>query len=126
MLALSFGSAHAQQVPTPPQVASHIASDSRYEIVQSPLMARFLFRLDKVNGAVDQLVVDDKGNRSWERIKRLGSSSESLNGKAVFQLFFSGLLVRQTFLVNTMTGASWQLISTGSNAQETYAFEPLP
>lgn len=116
--------AWAQEMPKTAQVQSQIASDSRYEIVQAPLMARFLLRLDKVTGDVDQIVVDGKQNFHWDPIRRIKQQNDVSNGRPIYQIFMSGIMVRDTYLINTATGVTWQLVTAAAPAQG-YMFDPV-
>lgn len=50
--------------------STEVPPDSRYELVQSPLVARFMLRVDRFTGEVDQLTLDTKSNGYfWDRVK---------------------------------------------------------
>lgn len=117
-----FPTAEAQETVT--HVTSPVSPDSRFVIVQANQAAKYTFRLDKVSGKVDLLVTTSKQDLTWEAIPRLEHRLDQSNGKAIYQMFISGLAARFTFLINTATGATWQLTQdTGQGGG--YFFNPL-
>lgn len=93
----------SQQTTAPPS--------ARFEIVQSPLSARWTFRLDRYSGEVSMIVsVDD--NVGWEKMMVLGLPSIQSPSKPRFQIFTSGIAARHTFLLDTETGKSWMVVMT--------------
>ena len=88
-----------------------VPSDSRYEIVQSELGARYTFKIDKYTGYVKQLVKSDDDSVTWQSIILIDSSKteDQQNNKVNYQIFTSGLGARFTFLINIKTGDTWQL-----------------
>ena len=87
--------------------------NSRYEVVQSEIVARLTFRLDRECGNVAQLVRTQSGGYAWEEMLVLGLPNCNANGRARYQIFTSGLLARNTFLIDTQTGKSWQTFQEG-------------
>ena len=85
-------------------------SASRYEIIQSELAARNTFRVDKFCGAVAELVVDEAGINHWQNMPIETQPACQNDGHPHYQLFTSGLAARFTFLMNTSTGRTWQLV----------------
>lgn len=79
----------------------------RYEIVQSPLAAKWTFRLGRFTGRIWQLV-DARDARTWQL-----TPVETLlviEAKAArFQIFTSGIAARHIFLIDTYGGATWEL-----------------
>jgi hypothetical protein len=81
---------------------------ARYEIVQSPLVVRYTFRLDRFAGNVAQLVLVDN-NMTWMEMYINDFSKIEKPTEPRFQIFASGLAVRNTFLIDTKTGNTWVL-----------------
>ena len=108
------------------QAQSHGASesstapvDARFEVVSSPLAAKWTFRLDRVTGHVGQLVTTNSGDATWEEMPVLGLPPVQTNGRPRFQIFNSGLAARWTFLIDTLTGRTWQLEEVGTGKKAT-------
>lgn len=84
---------------------------ARFEIVQSPLAAKWSFRLDRFSGRVWQLVhTKDEGN-TWEEMIFVGLPKPQVSTRARFQLFTSGLAARHTFLLDSDSGKTWVLFT---------------
>ena len=100
------------QISTEQQIKSAIPSNARYEIVQSSLMRKATFKLDKYKGFVYQMVSTKSGGITWEMMVRLDHPSDTiLDGKTVnYQLFLSGMVMKDTFLINIRTGATWIIL----------------
>lgn len=99
----------AQSYDPPPQSTSPPVN-ARFEVIQSPLAARWTFRLDRYAGHVWQLVKTKEDEMTWEETPVLGISRTAAS-RPHFQIFTSGLAARQTFLVDADTGNTWQLVS---------------
>jgi hypothetical protein len=105
-------------------VSTAIPEMSRFEIVQSTLVVRSTFRIDKFSGAVDQLVLASDSSLVWQQVPRIKhpagnpTSPERVN----YQLFLSGLANRHTYLMNMNNGATWQLVQTKEGG---YLWEPI-
>jgi len=82
--------------------------DARYEIIQSPLVVRHTFRLDRFAGNIAQLVLVDD-NLTW--VEMYINDFPKIENPTVprFQIFTSGIVVRNTFLIDTKTGSTWVL-----------------
>jgi len=89
--------------------------DARYEIVQSQLIARNTFRLDRFTGNVAQLVSTNNDKMTWEEMIVRNLPKIERPTKARFQIFTSGLAARFTFLIDTETGNTWVLTQTFGN-----------
>ena len=87
-------------------------ADGRFEIVQSPLAAKWTFRLDRHSGQVDQLVKTYRGGNSWQGMPMIGLPRTTGINKPRFVLFTSGLAARHTFLIDTTTGEAWAPLTT--------------
>ena len=83
----------------------------RFEIVQSPIAAKWTFRLDRHRGNVDQLVETQDGALAWQGMFVLGLPDVSPEPKARFTIFASGIAARFTFLIDSQTGQTWVLNS---------------
>ena len=86
--------------------------NARFEIVQSGLLARTTFRLDRYTGRVSQLVQTSTGDATWEQmeIQRLLLAAPTPT-RAHFQIFTSGLAARHTYLIDTDSGQTWVLVT---------------
>ncbi|MDE0533948.1 MAG: hypothetical protein OXI01_21240 [Albidovulum sp.] len=111
--AFSFlsGSATAQSQSSNVHQSTTQPTDGRYEIVQSPVAAKWTFRLDRQRGNVDQLVETQDGALTWQSMFVLGLPDVSSARKARFTIFASGLAARFTFLIDNQTGQTWVLNS---------------
>lgn len=107
---LSALSVLAEDFPTSPHSGSTISETSRYEIVQSHLMAKLTFCLDRFCGSISQLVRTASDGMAWEAMYIERQPPCAMDGKAHYQLFSSSLAARHTFLLNTDTGATWLLM----------------
>jgi hypothetical protein len=83
---------------------------ARFEVVQSPLLAKLTIRLDRFTGDTWQFVEDKKGDYAWQRMQRINIPNDTkLPGKVNYQIFLSGIRAQITVLMNTNTGASWYI-----------------
>jgi len=103
---------------------SEVPPESRYQLVQSTLVARSTFRVDKVLGHVDQIVMREDSTLTWQRIPRRQhpDGDPQVAGRVNYQLFMSGLVNRDTYLMNINNGSTWQLVLT---KQETLVWQPV-
>lgn len=94
-----------RQVSTPP-------SDARFEIFQSPVADKWTLMLDRVTGNVQRLLPGKSGNLVWERMKVLPHPKAVNSSKPHFQIFVSTTpgLGEVTLLLDTESGATWQLL----------------
>jgi hypothetical protein len=101
----------AQQLDSVPNNSTTVSPDSRFEIIQSSLMVKYTFRVDKVSGDVRVLVTKSDGDFTWERVTRIPHKDDRLMrpDRINYQMFTSGLVARFTFLMNINTGATWFL-----------------
>lgn len=103
--------------------------DSRYEIVQSQLAARWTFRLDRYTGEVMQLLLNKEKENIWEKVLVQDLPKIKNPSKPRFQIFTSGLAARHTFLLDTVTGKTWTLIfdsvPTKDGEFEAIVFKPF-
>lgn len=112
------------QIPEPTPIHSSTAgpAGARYEIVQSTLAVRWTFRLDRFTGSVAQLVQSSQGDLRWDRMLVIDLSPIQAPGKPRFQIFLSGIAARNTYLLDTDTGRTWQLVKA---KDETMVWEPF-
>lgn len=89
--------------------------NAQYEIVQSELVAKWTFRLDRFTGRVYQLLKDSSRGATWGELEVVGLETIKAN-KPRFSIFTSGLATRHTFLMDTLTGTTWIL----TTRMETY------
>ncbi|MGE0353539.1 MAG: hypothetical protein AB7I33_00490 [Gemmatimonadales bacterium] len=94
-----------------PQVQSTPVESARFQILQSELVLRSTYRLDRWRGDVWELILQDDGRFSWRAVERLPHTvpDTRVEGRPNYQMFLSGLANSFTFLLNTNTGATWQM-----------------
>ncbi len=91
-------------------LSSTVPDSARFEVVQSPLLAKLTFRLDRFTGDTWQFVSTKDNSYAWERIKRIHVQNDAkVPGKVNYQIFLSGVRAQITVLMNTTTGASWYI-----------------
>lgn len=91
-------------------LSSTVPDSARFEVVQSPLLAKLAFRLDRFSGDTWQFVQKSKGGFAWQRIERIDLPNDTrAPGKVNYQIFLSGLRAQVTILINTNSGASWYI-----------------
>jgi hypothetical protein len=98
----------AHQFSSPP-------ANARFEVVGSPIAAKWTFRLDRATGHVAQLVSTPSGGTTWEEMLVLKLPTVPQPGKPRFQIFSSGLAAKWTFLIDTATGNTWQMVQNGDS-----------
>jgi len=112
------------------QVSSPI-SDARFEIVQSDIAAKWTFKLNRYTGRVYQIVHDKDENLLWEEMAvrqhpLLGpmANIKMTGNKPRFQIFTSGIAAKLTFLLDSQTGATWQLVESAA-VKGTHLWQPV-
>jgi hypothetical protein len=91
-------------------LSSAVPDSARFQVVQSPLLAKLAFRLDRFTGDTWQFVSKQKGGFSWQRVERIELPNDiKSSGKVNYQIFLSGIRAQITVLINTNTGASWYI-----------------
>jgi hypothetical protein len=113
--------AHQQTTPPP---------NARFEIVQSPLAARWTFRLERYSGRVSQIVSTADDYVTWEDMEVIGLPTIQAAAKPRFQIFTSGIAARHTFLLDTETGNTWRVVadkrkSPDGTEYEVYVWQPF-
>ena len=99
-------------------------TDGRFEVVQSPIAAKWTFRLDRFTGSVGQLVRTKNDELAWEKMSVLDLPAISNPDKARFVIFTSGIAARHTFLLDSQTGSTWMLTSSGDQFHYWRPFAP--
>jgi len=85
----------------------------RWEFFMSEIAAKVSFKIDKFTGDVFQLVQRTNGTLTWELIIKENNSKDIKKQDSInYQLFSSGLGIRHTYLLNTNTGVTWQLVES--------------
>ena len=102
----------AQESPKPVHQQTSVPPNARFEVVQSTLVARLTFRLDRFTGRVWQLVRTKADDNAWEETAVLERPAPPASPRPHFQIFTSGFVARHTFLVDTDTGRSWLVVTS--------------
>ena len=99
----------AQTITVKPNFQTEPPQNSRFEMTQSGIGARFTFRLDKFTGRVWQYVKEANDEDGWEEMIVLPKPTAS--SKPKFQIFLSGIGARYSFLIDNDNGNTWLLVS---------------
>lgn len=84
----------------------------RYEIVQSEIVRKCCFKLDKYTGDVYQLVVKSDGEKTWQKMTVIGLVFDKIKENTInFQIFLGGMAVSDCFMINIYTGKTYLLYS---------------
>jgi hypothetical protein len=104
----------------PSDVHQHTTSpsDARFEILQSQLAAKWTFRLDRFTGRIAQLVRTIDDDNAWQEMEVEQLPAISTPSRPRFQLFTSGLAARHTFLIDTLSGQSWTVVTGKRKAED--------
>lgn len=98
------------QVESVTNASTTVPESARFEVVQSPLLAKLAFRLDRFTGDTWQFVSKKDGGYAWQKIKRITIPNDVRTpGKINYQVFLSGIRAQVTILMNTNTGVSWYI-----------------
>lgn len=126
ILALCAGAAPvaSQDYPSPPPQQTTANAGARYEVLQSPLAAKWTFRLDRFSGRVWQLVKTKDDGSTWEEMPVYELPKLTSANRPKFQLFTSGLAARHSFLVDSDSGKTWLLV-TGKRTNKDGRMEQL-
>jgi hypothetical protein len=94
-----------------PHEKTSLPAAARYEIIQSAVAAKITLRLDRWSGEVDQMVSRADSSIGWQGVPRELNPvrDQQIVAEANYQIFSSGIAIRYTFLINSNTGATWQL-----------------
>ena len=90
---------------------------ARYDIVQSEITAMWTFRLDRYYGNVAQIVSTSTGGTAWEDMVVIDLPLIlDATAKPRFLIFTSAIASRYTYMIDSVTGKTWQLVtSEGGN-----------
>lgn len=105
---------HHQTTPPP---------HARFEIVQSPVAARWTFRLDRFSGRVSQIVSTADDDVAWENMEVIGLPGTQAAARPRFQIFTSGIAARYTFLLDTENGRTWQVATARRKSPDGTEYE---
>jgi hypothetical protein len=101
----SVSSAVQERSASTPSV---VPDPARYQVVQSLILAKLTFRLDRFTGATWQFAKKAGDGYTWQQIRRIDVINDTkLNSKVIYQIFLSAIRALVTVLINTNTGASW-------------------
>jgi hypothetical protein len=104
-------------------------ADSRFEIVQSQLAARWTFKLDRYTGEVMQLVLNPDKENTWGKVLVQDLPKIKNANKPRFMIFTSGIAAKHTFLLDVATGKTWTIISdsipTKDGETDVFLFKPF-
>ena len=93
------------------QTSTTTPASGRYEIITSSIALRETYLLDKETGDTWQLVSGYSGYK-WEQIPRQEHPHDIVPENYhdyVYQITLSGIAVKGSYLINTLTGATWIL-----------------
>ena len=84
----------------------------RWEFFMSEIAVRVSLKIDKYTGDVYQLVRRTDETLTWEIVPKEISYKDIKKQDVInYQLFSSGLGIRYTYLLNTNSGLTWQLVT---------------
>ena len=92
--------------------------NARFEVVQSEIAAKFMFRLDRYIGQVSQLVKTKDDDEAWEDMEVIAHPQPLPPGHPHWQLFMSGIAGTFYLLIDTDTGNSWMLTKAKRKASD--------
>lgn len=85
--------------------------DARFELFQSELSSTWTLKLDRITGNVDRLVSSKSGNWVWAKMRVLPHPKALNMTKPHFEIFAADSPTQAILLLDTESGATWQLIS---------------
>lgn len=116
ILALAFfAQAFAQSSVNVETAVSTSTTGGRYEFLQSTIVRKSSFLLDKYSGRIWQMVKDRNDNTTFESVYREQSSKEVASSKINFQLYMGGMMAKDCFLIDLNNGTVWQLLQDPSD-----------
>jgi hypothetical protein len=88
-----------------------IPQNARYEFIESNILARDTFKFDRFTGDTYILAMRSDSTFTWDKMERLRNSQDygQVKGKVNYQMSLSGIVARDTYLMNVRTGATWML-----------------
>ena len=82
----------------------------RYEIIQSNIVRRLTFKLDKFTGQTYQMVKSSDDTLCWQEVEWYGNLfEENDSDKITYQIFMGGIMAQDCILINIHTGKTWML-----------------
>ena len=106
---------YAQRSETLQRTQTAAPVTARFEIVQSPISSGLTFRLDKYTGRVWQLV-KTKDDFAWQSMPAV-DLPQSTDFRVRYQIFASGIVASNIFLLNIETGQTW-ILTTVKDAKK--------
>lgn len=85
--------------------------NARFEVIQNPIVRKYTFYLDKVEGKVYQLVKTNTGSYSWEEMMVFPEDNKTYT-EPTYQIYMGGIAAADSFLINTKTGRTWCLVQS--------------
>ena len=125
LLCLCGSSSAQEKDPTPIHSVTTVPAGSRYEIVQSTLAARWMFRLDRQKGFIYQIAHTKDDDLVWEQMDVSGLPVGAASG-IHYEIFLSGLAAKFSFLMNLDTGMTWQLQSSTDPTTKEIGYSWVP
>lgn len=113
MCALNDINAQYSSSANPLSVKTLVTDSARYEIIQSPIKRAHTFKLDKFTGCIWQIVETKAGNLKWDYMyveNRLDLLGDDTLSYPRFQIFLSGMVAADAYLLDTKTGNIWKLV----------------
>lgn len=95
------------------QAVKTSAPEGRFEIVQSEIIRKNTFKIDKCTGRVWVLCSSNSGPW-WSEMYREGYSQEDYKTGTNFQIFMGGMMARDCFVMDVNTGKTWVLVESDS------------
>lgn len=124
MLLLSSLNLFSQDYPSPPPQQTSPVNNARFEIIQSPLLYRLIFKLDRYNGMIWQLVISKDNSLTWELMLREDITPGTLD-RPRFQIFTSGIATKGTFLIDSYSGVTWVLVTRKERGEDGNEYDVL-
>lgn len=112
LISILFNLLFVAQAETHNQTSTTPPADGKFEIITSPIVMRDTFLLNKYSGETWELQPLGDGTYVWTKLYRYENKDDKIpeNYKgAVYQVTLSGVAARGTYLINTLTGATWTL-----------------
>jgi len=97
----------------------------RFEILQSTIAAKGTYRLDRHTGEVSQMQARGNKTEVWHQLRRIPSlvqgEDSTIAGRPNYHLFLSTIAMRFTYLINTNTGATWELVEDTQTGEDYFS-----
>ena len=109
LIALCFITLTSSAIETQKAVKTS-TEGGRYELVQSEIMRKCFFKLDKYTGDVYQLVLKSDGDKTWQKMEVIGRALDTIKKDTInFQIYMGGMAVGDSFMINIHTGKTYLL-----------------